>query len=244
MSRRVPKCLVDGQAIDVVPADDRGLLYGDHLFETVAFHDGRAPLWERHWARLSAGCRVLGLTCPDPEQVRSDCRRVSPQGKSCVIRLTVTRGSGGRVYFPPSSPDCRRIVQVRPWSAAIERHRRSGLSATISSVRLADSPLLGGLKHGNRLEQVMAARESARSGTDEALLFDHDGALVEGLMSNLILETDEGLVTPLTDSGVRGVGLGWLEDHAGVDLATGRLDGGSVEAARAILMVNSVAGVR
>lgn len=244
MSDRAPQCLVDGQAIDVVPADDRGLLYGDHLFETMAFHDRRAPLWARHWERLSAGCEVLDLTCPDPDSVRSDCQRLSLPGVSCVIRLTVTRGSGGRAYFPPDSPHCRRVVQVRPWSAAIDRQRQSGLSATISTISLASSPLLGGLKHGNRLEQVMAARECARTGHDEALLFDHDGDLVEGLMSNLLLETADGLVTPRTHSGVRGVGLDWLQDHTDVDIVTRRLDRASVEAARAILMVNSVAGVR
>jgi len=104
--------------------------------------------------------------------------------------------------------------------------------------------LLGGLKHGNRLEQVIAARECARIGMDEALLFDQAGWLVEGLMSNVVLETEGGLVAPETDSGVRGVGIGWLMDHPDVDIATRRLDRASVESAHAVLMVNSVAGIR
>ena len=244
MSRSAPRCLVDGQALDVVPADDRGLLFGDHLFETMAFHDRRAPLWERHWERLSAGCRILDLTGPEPRQLHAECIRLSPPDTSCVIRLTLTRGSGGQGYFPPDEPRCRRIVQFRPWSATAERHQRSGLSAMLSPVRLASTPLLGGLKHGNRLEQVMAARVCARAGVDEALLFDHDGGLVEGLMSNLIVETRDGLVTPETGSGVRGVGLGWLLDRPDVDIAVRPLDRASIESARAVLMVNSVAGVR
>ncbi|MEE4329983.1 MAG: aminodeoxychorismate lyase [Wenzhouxiangella sp.] len=244
MSASGARILVDGRAVDVVPADDRGLLYGDHVFETIAFHDRRAPLWERHWQRLSEGCRVLGLPLPEIEPVWTDCVRLAVAAASCIVRLTLTRGSGGRAYFPPEDVKSRRIAMVRPWPAEIERQRRSGLSATISSIRLPSSPLLGGLKHGNRLEQVIAARECAGSGSDEALLFDQEGGLVEGLMSNLILETDDGLVTPETASGVRGVGLGWLRDHPAFDIASRRLDRDSVEAARAVLMVNSVAGVR
>lgn len=244
MSFPAERILVDGRAVDVVPADDRGLLYGDHVFETIAFHDRRALLWERHWARLSEGCRVLGFPGPEVEPARTDCVRLARAGASCIVRLTLTRGSGGRAYFPPEDVQSRRIVMVRPWPVEIERQRESGLSAMISSVRLPSLPLLGGLKHGNRLEQVMAARECAQSGSDEALLFDQEGGLVEGLMSNLILETDDGLVTPETASGVRGVGLGWLRDRPEFDIASRPLDRASVESARAVLMVNSVAGVR
>ncbi len=236
--------LVDGQPGESIPADDRGFLYGDLLFETIAFHDGQAPLWAWHWRRLRAGCERLGLTAPAEDLLLEECRRVAV-GKRCVVRATLTRGSGGRAYEPPVEPACRRIVQRRAWPSDADRFRQEGMRLVTSPVRLASGSVIAGLKHGNRLEQVLAARHCAELGADEALLYDAGDRLVEAIASNLVIVVDGRALTPSTDSaGVSGVGLAWLCDQPGVALETVELTAREVDRADEIMVINSVAGIR
>ncbi|MCH8478368.1 MAG: aminodeoxychorismate lyase [Wenzhouxiangella sp.] len=237
------RTLVDGREIDSVPADDRALLYGDGLFETIAFIDGQAPLWPRHWQRFSESCERLGLDCPDQAGLLEDCRRLAPDAGQVVIRFLLSRGSGGRAYWPPEPARPRLIVQSRSWPESLARQRREGLNLVSSRIRLASASMLAGIKHCNRLEQVLAARHCALQGADEAVLFDGRERLVEAIASNLILDLDDGLVTPWSEAGVRGVGLGWLQD-CGLALTSQVIDRAALNSARSIVVVNSVAGPR
>lgn len=237
--------LIDGIETDQIPADDRGLLYGDHLFETIAFHRGTAPLWDRHWQRLERDSRRLGLPLPDPDLLGEECRRMADRIASCVIRVTLTRGSGGRAYQPPASPRPRRIVQRRDWPGNLGAQREHGLAAITSSIRLASGSALAGMKHGNRLEQVLAAREAHEAGVDEALVQDASGWLVEGVSSNVVVVIDGQALAPLTDkAGVAGVGLGWLADRPDVDIEMTRLASTEIGRAEEVMVINSVAGIR
>lgn len=237
--------LIDGIATDQIPADDRGLLYGDHLFETIAFHHGAAPLWDRHWQRLECGSGRLGLPLPDRTLLAEECRRLAAQTASCVIRVTLTRGSGGRAYEPPVEPRPRRIVRRRDWPGNLKAQREHGLVAITSTIRLASGSALAGMKHGNRLEQVLAAREVREAGVDEALLHDASGHLVEAVSSNVVLVVDGQALTPVIDqAGVAGVGLGWLADRPETDIANARLTGADIDRADEVMVINSVAGIR
>jgi 4-amino-4-deoxychorismate lyase len=236
--------LVDGRAEYSLPADDRGFLYGDLLFETIAFHAGRAPLWAWHWRRLSADSERLGLSLPRESLVLEECLSLAGSQR-CVIRFTLTRGSGGRAYVPPANPLCRRIVQRRSWPADIEHFQQEGMRLVSSPIRLASGSAIAGMKHGNRLEQVLAARDCVRRGADEALLQDPQGRLVEAIASNLIVVIEGQALTPDTDSaGVSGVGLAWLREQPGVVLETAELTAQDVERADEIMVINSVAGIR
>ncbi len=236
--------LVNGKLQTLVPANDRALLYGDGLFETVVFRAGHAPLWPLHWQRFEHGCQVLGLLCPDPETVLAQCRQLCSATGMSVIRFQLSRGSGGRAYWPDEQAPPRLFVQGRAWPAEISAVRQRGLRLHSSSVRLASDSSLAGLKHCNRLEQVMAARECARAGFDEALLFNGQGRLVEAIASNLILELDGKLVTPDAGCGVAGVGLRWIMEQAGLDIQPVSLDSDRVTASTSIVVINSVAGPR
>jgi 4-amino-4-deoxychorismate lyase len=237
-------CLVDGRAADSVPADDRGLLYGDLLFETMAFHGLDAPLWHLHWARLSRGCERLGLDLPDADIALTECRSLCRPDQSSVIRLVLTRGSGGRAYFPPDESACRRIIQRRAWPARLEEEREQGLSLVTSPIRLAVGSELAGLKHGNRLEQVLAARACRAAGADEAVLFDAQGRVAEAIASNLLVEVDGRVISPHSGAGVDGVGLVWLEQRLGNQIEQAELGAAELAAAEAIMVINSVAGIR
>ncbi|AKS41945.1 aminodeoxychorismate lyase [Wenzhouxiangella marina] len=244
MSRARIDCLIDGRADDRLPADDRGLLYGDALFETMAFLNGRCPLWSRHWTRLRHGAGVLGIPLPEETLVESECRRLLAGDERAVIRLTLTRGSGGRAYWP--APECRprRILQRRDWPPGIEQQHRSGLRVVRSSIRLEGSPTLGGLKHGNRLEQVLAARECLERGADEAILLDTDGCLAEAIASNLLLLIDGECLAPDSRAAVAGVGLDWLLDQPEAGVRKARLEASDLDRAESIMVINSVAGIR
>ena len=237
--------LIDGARSDRIPADDRGLLFGETVFETVAFKGGHAPLWSRHMARLAHGAKVLGLPVPSADVLASECQTLlaATTDESVVVRLTLTGGSGSRGYWPASAEQVRRIVQARPWPPDLEAQRRRGLRTAISRHRLSHAGVLAGLKHGNRLVQTLAAREAIAREMDDMLLLDEGGCLAEAISSNLILATPEGLLTPL-GAAVAGVGLGWLRDQLGSELKEGSLRPERLERASEVLVVNSVAGVR
>ncbi len=236
--------LIDGKPGDSIPVDDRGFLYGDGLFETIAFRSGVAPLWRLHWQRLRASSARLGLVVPDEEILFDECRQLAGEGR-CVIRVSLTRGSGGRAYEPLAEPICRRVVQRRHWPDAIHDQRERGICAVTSPIHLAIGSMLAGMKHGNRLEQVLAARDCAASGAEEALLYDASGYLAEAIASNIILVIKGRAVTPPTsEAGVGGVGLEWLMEQDEVQMEIERLTREDTGQAEEIMMINSVAGIR
>lgn len=241
----MPEVLVNGRPADRLPVDDRGLLYGDHLFETVAFVAGRAPLWDWHMARLQRDAERLHIPSPDPQDLLNESRQLLGDAPRAVVRITLTRGSGGQAYFPPDTTEPRRILMRRPWPESIERQRRSGLVVGTSPIRLASDSTLAGIKHGNRLEQVLAAGRARKDGFDEALLFDADGRLVEAIAGNVIVGLGDRVITPDTSrAGVTGVGLAWLREQDAVAIETGTARADELTRAQWAVVINSVAGIR
>ncbi|MGK7296979.1 MAG: aminotransferase class IV [Candidatus Wenzhouxiangella sp. M2_3B_020] len=234
--------LVDGEAGAMVAPDDRGLLYGDGVFETIAFHGGRSGLWPLHMARLSDGCRRLAIPEPDESTLASECQELVNGRDRAVIRLSITRGRGGRAYFPPESPRPTRILLRRDWPADLERRRREGLVVRTSPVRLA-ARSGDDLKHLNRLAQVMIAEDLSRHGADEALVLDDEDRIVEGLAGNVVVERDGVLIAPGPHpAAVAGVGIEWLRRRAGDALREAPLRASDLEPDDAIWVINSVSG--
>ncbi len=204
----VTQTWVDGIAADAVPADDRGLLYGDGLFETVSCVDGSPRFLELHLQRLQSGCLTLDLPPPDLDLVRREIRNAAAAGEgACLVRLTLTRGSSPtRGYSPPVPCLPRRIVARYPWTGPGPESREPAIRAGFSAVVAGTSPDLAGLKHLNRLENVLARARLAGSGLEEAILSTAAGELVGGTMSNLFAVLEGRLVTPpIISAGVRGV---------------------------------------
>ncbi len=106
--------LINGVATDTVASGDRGLHYGDGLFETFAVQDEEPLCWERHMARLLAGCQRLRLPCPDAGLLWNESKRVCAGLRAGVLKLIVTRGAGGRGYRPPQTPAPARVVIAYP----------------------------------------------------------------------------------------------------------------------------------
>lgn len=239
---RSTRWLVNGKPDALVAPTDRGLLYGDGLFETIAFHRGRSALWSLHMARLGDGCRRLGLPRPDVDLLAAECRELLGGGNSAVIRIAITRGSGGRAYFPPETAEPTRILMRREMPNDMALQRDSGLPMHTSALRL-DGNVLGGLKHMNRLEQVLIAEECARHGAGEALVLDSAGLIVEGLAGNIVVVREGRLIAPGPHpAAVAGVGLEWLRRHADSKLIERPFAAAELTRDDALWVINSVRG--
>ena len=197
--------LVDGADTDRISVRDRAVQYGDGLFETLAVHAGQPLLWERHVARLRAGCLRLGLDAPDEAVLRADVERLSGGPEWKVIKIILTRGCAGRGYAPPRAASPTRVVSAWPWPDYPADNARLGVAVRWCRTPASINPALAGIKHLNRLEQVLARAEWGNEYA-EGLMRDPDGFVVEGTMSNVFAVSGGSLITPeLSRSGVAGV---------------------------------------
>jgi 4-amino-4-deoxychorismate lyase len=202
------ECWIDGEAGRSVPADDRGLLYGDGVFETLAWRGGVLRFIELHLARLRRGLETLGIAALDEGSLRSELALACSPGDA-IVKLLVTRGSGGRGYAPPRPATARRILYRYPWPQDPPDWWLEGVEVAWSPVAISEQPALAGLKHLNRLEQVLA-RDALQRGdsppVQEALLCTSAGMAICGTMTNVFAVEGHTLLTPsLTRAGVAGV---------------------------------------
>jgi len=239
--------LVNGIGSTRVVATDRGLMYGDGLFETFAVCDGFPCLWKAHMNRLRAGADRLRIPCPPESLLWHECRSVIGKALRCVLKLVVTRGSGGRGYSPPAVPRPTRIVSSHPWPEHPEAYYQSGVSVKLCNIRLADQPVLAGIKHLNRLEQVLARSEWTDPDYAEGLMRDSRGRAISGTMSNLFAFAKGRLVTPsLERCGIAGTVRDLVlrtAPHFGIESAEQDLYPSDLLQAEGLFLTNAVIGV-
>ncbi len=195
--------------VDGLPATqgwplDRGLQYGDGLFETMLVRGGRVRFEALHRARLEEGCRRLAIAT-DHEQIWNETRGLAARHGAALLKLQVTRGDAvARGYTPDGGERARRILSLFPAPADSELPevvRVRSLSDT-----LGENPRLAGLKHCNRLEQVLARLVLRGSGVFEGIMASSSGLMISGTMSNVFVEMDGELLTPALDRcGIAGV---------------------------------------
>jgi len=245
MAELPPRILVNGQADARVSALDRGLAYGDGVFRTLAI-EGRLPRWwPDHMAKLRSDCARLGLACPDPDAWEQDLASLDGLPERGVLRLTVTRGDGPRGYRPPAATATRILAC---WAAEPPRYPGEGLHLRVCALRLGHQPALAGVKHLNRLENVLARAEWDDPDIHEGLLLDGVGRVVSGVMSNLFVWREGRLLTPRLDRcGVAGVTRDRLlaaARHAGLEVAEADFGLPELLDADEILLCNSLMGLR
>jgi 4-amino-4-deoxychorismate lyase len=205
--------LINGLVDNQLNAFDRGLNYGDGLFETIAIRNGKPLLWDAHIERMSKGAQRLAI--PFEQQTRnallSDfntlCALQSPTNHTFdgVLKFVLTRGVGARGYKAEARPNLTRIASISAISDNTSS-QKEGISVVLCATQLARQPLLAGIKHLNRLEQVLARNEWACSSIAEGIVSDTQGFVIEGCMSNLFWVSNNVLYTPeLTYAGVEGV---------------------------------------
>lgn len=237
---------VDGQPADSVPLKDRGLAYGDGLFETIAVKAGQPVLLDRHLQRLEEGCRRLALIT-DHALIRNEVLAYAAALGDAVLKLILTRGDSQRGYgINPGAP-VRRILQGNPPATYPNAHATDGIRLFACATRLAEQPLLAGLKHLNRLEQVIARAEWQDAEHAEGLMLDMSGRVIEGVFSNLFVVRNGVLLTAdLNRCGVAGVMRAEIlaQAHAlGIPLAVADISLEQLQQADEVFVCNSVYGI-
>lgn len=233
---------VDGVAGDRVSALDRGLLYGDGLFETVLFVAGAAPLWPRHLARLQAGAQRLDLPLPPLPTIHDTAVRAAAGLARAAVRISLTRGVGERGYAPPAqAAPCWTVSAAAAPAVPADWYAR-GIRVRCCRLRLAAQPVLAGIKHLNRLENVLARAEWTDAAVAEGLLGDRDGHVIGATAANLFAVRDGRLHTPAVDEcGVAGVAR--AEVLARCETVIGRLTWEEVMRADEIFLTSSLRGI-
>lgn len=199
------KILVNGAETNQLSVSDRGLQYGDGLFETMAVREQKASFLTRHLQRLQLGCERLQIPMPPRPLLIEEIQQLAQGQRLGVLKLIVTRGISARGYAIPETCQPTRIVMALPWPT-IADDNGGGVKVRICETRLSTNPRLAGIKHLNRLEQVIARSEWQDLDIAEGLMLNAENEVIEGTMSNLFVVIHESLYTPpITTCGVAGV---------------------------------------
>ncbi|MGW8247368.1 MAG: aminodeoxychorismate lyase [Acidiferrobacterales bacterium] len=241
------KHYVNGEPVDRVTVLDRGLRYGDGCFETMAVRGGGILLWNRHYQRLMQGCDRLHIE-PDFDRVQLERELATLIGDTdqAIVRLTVTRGSAGKGYAYPERQQPTRILSLLPGHNHPPKYWQEGVSIRICNTRLGRNPALAGIKHLNRLEQVLA-RAEWNDEFAEGLMLDDQGQVIEGTITNVFIVEQKKVYTPLLDScGVAGVMRAELLErmkHLGIVVREEAIDRDRLLAADECFLTNAVIGI-
>ncbi|MCK0155415.1 aminodeoxychorismate lyase [Alcanivorax sp. S6407] len=233
-----------------IDSRDRGLAYGDGLFETLRVAaDGRIPLLSLHRQRMLDGARALGIPAPQPVEIEQALQKALAQKPGPgLIKLILTRGVGGRGYLPPANPVPSLLWQTGDLPVWDKCSRQEGIVMGLCSQPLQADPFPG-YKHLNRLAQVQARAEVARQGWQEGLLLSPRRQPLEATAMNLFARFEEGWWTPdlaAARSGVAGVMRQWLLDdltRRGEGVSCDLRPLSQLRHAQGLFLANSVVGV-
>lgn len=240
--------LINGISSEYVSVADRGLHYGDGLFETIACVGTHAVFIEQHLNRMESGARRLDIAFPGRELILHDIKRLLKNrgNRQSIIKLILTRGQGKRGYRYEPNQIPTRICLLSAWPEHVARWTQHGIKSRFCETPASINPRLSGIKSLNRLENVLASSELG-TGFDEGFLCDIDGNVVEGTMSNLFAVIDNVLLTPdLSRCGIAGIMREQIMAGAresGISVETVKLSRDDLMQSQEIFVSNSVMGI-
>jgi 4-amino-4-deoxychorismate lyase len=249
-SRPVQDWRVDGVRGAEVTVLNRGLHYGDGLFETIACVNGRPRFLSLHLERLALGCQRLQITTPNLDEMRAEIVEMATAAERSTIKVLVTGGEAvARGYARSGHERATRITIRYRWPDEDAARLHDGVMVRTLTLRLGENPRLAGLKHCNRLEQVLARSELATDASVfEGLLYSSSGSLVSGTLSNVFLVRDGTLLTPRIDRcGVAGVMRRVVLREAlraGIPISECELRADDVQNAQEVFLTNALIGIR
>lgn len=235
--------LVNGEPTSQIDIADRGFQYGDGVFTTLRVTNGIPLFLDRHLARLERDSRRLCLPFPDPALLSREVHSLCAARPDGVLKIQLTRGSGGRGYRCPELASGTRVLGIHPPPDYPPDLAETGILARVCATRLGINPALAGIKHLNRLEQILARAEWPLGEIREGVMLDAAGQVVEGVMTNLFMVKVGEVVTPKLDlCGVEGVMRGLIFE-CGQPVTERRVSLDEVYAADELFLTNSVLGL-
>ncbi len=242
--------LLNGQSAGNIDLLDRGLHYGDGLFETIAVVNQQPLCWEEHLQRLLSGCENLRINFNDVDSLESEVTSICKNVDKAILKITITSGVGGRGYQRPVTGTMpARLLAIHPWPEYPDNYSSQGIRAYLCTNRLGHhNPRLANIKHLNRLEQVLARNEWDDADTMEGLMLDISDNVIEGTMSNLfIVHPDKKLITSdISFCGIAGIIRQYILDNC-TELAytsdVRKLSLDDVYSVNEIFFCNSIAGI-
>lgn len=242
--------LVNGLKNQYISPLDRGFAYGDGVFRTLRMQGGVPVNWQVHYPKLVADCAAIGIVCPNAELFIDDLTRLFiddvADNTLAVAKIIVTRGESERGYATPSITTPMRVVIKSRLPKYSEEHFLSGVTLTVCKTRLAHQKQLAGVKHLNRLENVMARMEWRDETIFDGILLDQNDKVIECTMSNIFARFGQQLITPaLDETGVAGVTRSIIMGFASaldLTIQTGTLDLNKLLDADEVIICNSLFG--
>lgn len=239
--------LLNGESRHWVDVSDRGFQYGDGLFETLEVLQGKALFLNRHLQRLTDGCQRLLLPPPDGQVLQQEAQQLAANTEQGVLKIIMTRGVGGRGYRQPDVIVPTRLLSLHPYPQYPTTLQSQGIVVRFCAQMLSINPSLAGIKHLNRLEQVLARAEWRDDTIQEGLMQDSNGHVIEGTMSNLFMVKNGVLYTPaLTQSGIAGIVRQLVLEFAeqlSLPVSIQSLDKDQLLQADEVFVTNSVIGI-
>ncbi len=240
---------VNGRPNGTLSPLERGLHYGDGLFETIACLEGRPRFLKLHLERLETGCARLAIPRPSREELRREILAAAAGAGRAIVKVLLTRGpAAARGYATTGAEQPTRLTLRYRWEEDDPRLAVEGVRVRTAALRLSESPALAGLKHLNRLEQVLARREWNDAAIGEALMFSSSARLISGVMSNVFLVEAGTLRTPLLDRcGVAGIMRRVVLREAacvGIPAEEAALDAADLARTRELFLTSAVIGLR
>ena len=232
--------------LDLVPADDRGLMLGDGLFETILAVDGEMVRFEAHLARMARGCEAIGIAPPDASTARAAALAALKAARAkegrAAVRLTLTSGSGRGLdrAFPSEG----RLLATASASAPVS----GPVSLATADIRRNQTSPLTRVKSLSYLDNVLARRQAREAGADEALMLNTRGEIACAAAANLFWIHEGRLFTPALECGVlegilRGVAIAAARDM-GIEVVETAAQLPALEHAEGLFLTNSLIGVR
>jgi 4-amino-4-deoxychorismate lyase len=201
-------CSINGQQSTCLAITERGLAYGDGLFTTAKIEYGVVVLLDMHIQRLTGGCKLLGLNTPCMQSLMTELTMVAKKFSLAALKVVVTAGSGGKGYSRVGlhTDATNVIIIVSDFPSHYKEIALEGIIVGDSNQQIGISPMLAGIKHLNRLEQVLLRAELDKRNEDDLLVINCQGHVVEATSSNVFYWLEGRLCTPeISVSGVNGI---------------------------------------
>jgi len=224
---------------EIFALNDRGLAYGDGVFETILIHAGKPVWWDQHWQRLINGAGRLKISVPNENIVRKACEKFLEGHQDNVLKIILTRGVGGRGYAVPVNPEPRIVLSLHD----VPLRNNAPVQLRWCDTRLARQPLLAGIKHLNRLEQVLARSEWNDGSVFDGLMCDTENNVVCATSANIFAKIQGQWLTPPVDqAGIAGIARAWVMKQW-PQVQEAHLSRLQMQQAEAIFICNAVRGI-